>query len=335
MATLEEQRVRDRAQHERELALVSRAALAAPAVHSNSGTGTPEPKPRSPLFSKLIEDYKRNRLAANKWTPMTQKENLAAYKLFMDIIGDLSTGDIDEGRALTYVETLKRLPANMNKMPAYRDKSISEILDLNPPPMVTRTINKNPERISSLFKFATPKPQYNLRHNPFSSRSLDDSDGQPREPFTVDELARIFGAHEHARRRYRAAYNYWLPLLGLLTGARLNELCQLHLSDFQVIDGIHCINIQDEEEGQRLKNKSAERLVPIHDKLIEVGFIRYVERLHEQGQKRLFPALKFSEKVASARQPRLGSGSSKNGAALQRSIQKFFTRCGTRLFRLC
>lgn len=293
--------------------------IIAAALATINGTAGPAPAPapkmHSPLFSELIEDYKRNRLAANKWTPTTQKENLAAYKLFMDIIGDLPIGDIDEDRALTYVETLKRLPANMNKMPAYRDKSISEILGLNPPPMAPRTINKNLERISSLFKFAASKPQYDLRYNPFSGRSLDDSDGQQREPFTVEELVRIFGAHEHARGRYRAAHNYWLPLMGLLTGARLNELCQLHLSDFRVVEGIHCINIQDEEEGQRLKNKSAKRLVPIHDKLIEVGLIRYVERLRAQGQQRLFPGLKFREKGG-------------YGATASTWFGKFKERCG-------
>jgi integrase len=292
------------------LRAVGFAGTAAPASAVMPGL-----KKRSPLFSELIEDYKRNRLAGNKWTPTTQKENLAAYNLFMEIIGDLPIDDIDEDRALIYVETLKKLPANMNKMPAYRDKSISEILALNPPPMATRTFNKNLERISSLFKFATSKPQYDLRYNPFSGRSLDDSDGQQREPFTVEELMRIFGAHEHARRRYRAAHNYWLPLMGLLTGARLSELCQLHLSDFQVVDGIHCINIQDEEEGQRLKNKSAERLVPIHDKLIEVGLISYVERLRAQGQKRLLPALKFREKGG-------------YGATASTWFGKFKERCG-------
>jgi integrase len=79
---------------------------------------------------------------------------------------------------------------------------------------------------------------------------LDESDAQQREPFTTDELTRLFGAAEHAQRRYKATYSYWLPLMGLLTGARLNELCQLHLSDFEVISGIDCINIQDAEDGQ-------------------------------------------------------------------------------------
>lgn len=262
---------------------------------SQSGAGTPELKKRTPLFSELIEDYKRDRLAAKRWTPKTQDENLAIYKLCMDIIGDIPISEIDEERALTYFETLQKLPANMNKMPTYRGKTIAEIIALSPPPMATRSINKSLERISSLFKFAISKPKYNLRYNPFSGRSLDDSGGKQREPFTVEELVRLFGAAEHAQHQYKTAYSYWLPIMGLLTGARLNELCQLHLSDFYAIDGIHGINIQDEEEGQRLKNKSARRHVPIHDKLIEIGLMRYVSRLRAQGHERLFPALKLTE----------------------------------------
>ncbi|MGJ9419410.1 DUF6538 domain-containing protein [Massilia sp. CMS3.1] len=269
------------------------AALAA--INGTAGAGTKERKKSTPLFSELIEDYKRDRLAAGKWTSKTQDENLAVYKLCLTIIGDLPIGDIGDDQALTYVETLKKLPANMNKMPAYRGKTISEVIALNPAPMATRTINKSLERISSLFKFATLKPKYDLRYNPFSGRSLNESDGQQREPFTNDELARLFGAAEHTQRQYTTAYSYWLPLMGLLTGARLNELCQLHLSDFEVVGGIDCINIKDAGEGQRLKNKNARRLVPIHDKLIEVGLIRYVNRLRAQGHERLFPTLKLTD----------------------------------------
>ena len=170
------------------------AALAA--INGTAGASIQASSNPSILLSELIQDYKRDRLAAGKWTPKTQDENLAVYKLCLDIIGDLPIGDIGDDHALTYVETLKKLPANMNKIPAYRGKTISEIIALNPPPMATRTINKSLERISSLFKFATSKPKYDLRYNPFSGRSLDESDAQQREPFTVDELIRLFGAAE-------------------------------------------------------------------------------------------------------------------------------------------
>jgi integrase len=248
-----------------------------------------------PLLSELAQDYKRDRLAANKWTAKTQDENMAVYKLCIDIIGDLPLSKIGDDQALKYIETLKKLPANLNKMPAYRGKSISEIIALNPPPMATRSINKNLERVSSLFKFSISKPKYDLRYNPFSGRSLDESYIQQREPFSEDELISIFGAVEHSGRRYKTAYSYWLPLLGILTGARLNELCQLHLSDFEIVNGIHCINIQDAHDGQRVKNKSARRLVPIHTTLINLGLLRYVNLLRTQGQKRLFYNLDLTE----------------------------------------
>jgi integrase len=300
-----------------------------------AGAAKPEPEPKpSPLFSELIEDYKRDRLAAKRWTPKTQDENMAVYKLCMDIIGNLPIKDIGEEEALTYLETMQKLPANLNKIAAYRGKTIKEVIALNPPPMATRTINKSLERISSLFKFATSKPKYDLRYNPFSGRSLDESDAQQREPFTDEELARLFGAAEHANRQYTTSYSYWLPLMGLLTGARLNELCQLHLSDFEVVSGIHCINIQDVEDGQRVKNKSARRLVPIHEKLIEVGLIRHVDRLRAQGHDRLFPALKLTED-GYGKMPSRWFGRFKNDAALWKSTRRFSTRSGTRSYRPC
>jgi len=72
-----------------------------------AGAGTPAAKKTSSLFSELIEDHKRDRLAANKWTRKTQNENLSVYKLCIDIIGDLPLCEIGEDDALAYVETRK------------------------------------------------------------------------------------------------------------------------------------------------------------------------------------------------------------------------------------
>jgi integrase len=82
--------------------------------------------------------------------------------------------------------------------------------------------------------------------------------------------------------------------LGLLTGARLGELCQLYLSDFEEHNGVHCINVTDDDEGQRVKNANAKRLVLIRDKLIELGLLRYVQALRRRGETWLFPELSAS-----------------------------------------
>lgn len=301
----------ERLRHQETLAIVTKAAIR-------------PPKKVPLLFSQLVKDYERDRQAAESWTPATRSENLAIYKLFITIVGDLPIDEIDEDQALKYIETLKQLPPNMNKMAAYRDKTIEEIIELKPLPMSARTFNKYVERLSSLFKFAISKPKYDLRYNPFSGRSIDDSKAKKREPFTVKELVKLFGAAEHAQRKYKSAYSYWLPIMGLLTGARLNELCQLHLSDFEVVDGIHCINIRDEDEFQRLKNNNARRYVPIHDKLIEVGLIRYVERLRAQGEQRLFPMLKCYEKGGYGKKPSDWFGQFRRRCGITESHTKVF-----------
>jgi hypothetical protein len=55
------------------------AALAA--IHGTAPySSVHETQKPSPLLSELVEDYKRDRLAANMWTPKTQDENLAVYR---------------------------------------------------------------------------------------------------------------------------------------------------------------------------------------------------------------------------------------------------------------
>lgn len=68
-----------------------------------------------------------------------------------------------------------------------------------------------------------------------------------------------------------------------------NELCQLYRQDIFKKEGVWVIRIDDKFEGQRLKNNSSRRLVPIHNKLLELGFIEYISSVQHE---RIFPALK-------------------------------------------
>jgi integrase len=91
---------------------------------------------------------------------------------------------------------------------------------------------------------------------------------------------------------------YWLPILALYTGARIEELGQLSPGDIKEETytdthgaevAVPVIYLTDEGEGQGLKNNASLRRVPIHTALIELGFMKYVA---EQKGQRLFPALK-------------------------------------------
>ena len=105
--------------------------------------------------------------------------------------------------------------------------------------------------------------------------------------FTDEELAIIFRP-EHLCRTNRPA-DFWLPLLGLFTGARISELCQLDVTDIQKHGDIWAISINDEGD-KSLKTLASNRLIPIHPVLLDIGFLDYVADAKEVGTK-LFPYL--------------------------------------------
>ena len=118
------------------------------------------------------------------------------------------------------------------------------------------------------------------------------------QPFTPDELKLIFETPTYPEK---PGWKYWTPLLALYTGGRANEIAQLLVSDIITIGNIPCISItdlEDEDEDEpfkvpskhikNVKTASSRRWVPIHPKLVELGFLKYIEDLKEQGSTKLF-----------------------------------------------
>ena len=132
--------------------------------------------------------------------------------------------------------------------------------------------------------------------------------GEKRKDFNADDLNALFAGPVHANgERPKAGYGeaaYWLPLIALFMGARREEIGQLRVQDVKPVayiddadnrQEVWCIDITDTPDDDALpnqiKNEASNRLVPLHPKLIELGFIDYVEKLSDQAG-RVFPALK-------------------------------------------
>jgi len=130
-----------------------------------------------------------------------------------------------------------------------------------------------------------------------------------RRTFRQDELQALFASdlflHPENLIYRRTAISdltlYWLFLLGLTSGARIEEIGQAHLSDVRTDAGIHYIDITDyvdqgdlekERSEKSVKTDGSRRIIPLHDRLLEAGFLSYVEALRDRGQHRLFPDLK-------------------------------------------
>jgi integrase len=122
-----------------------------------------------------------------------------------------------------------------------------------------------------------------------------------RNPFTIEQLGRIFGPASPLYRRETALEDrngrVWVPLLSLWSGMRLNECCQLMIDDVRYARDIPIIVIAadpqggDEADAKRVKTEAGERFVPVHPELERLGFLRHWQAMEKAGRRRLFPDL--------------------------------------------
>jgi integrase len=161
------------------------------------------------------------------------------------------------------------------------------------------TINKSRGILAAIFSCAESNAK--IPTNPFyGMEKLAVPRGEVEKPYTVEELKAIFNSPIYTEgyrpTRFNGEASYWLPLLGLYTGARLSELGQIFTDDIGNEDEIDYIMIKpDVSSGRSVKDNKPKR-IPIHSDLIKMGFLDYCRKIKEQGHKQLFPELKLSRK---------------------------------------
>lgn len=104
---------------------------------------------------------------------------------------------------------------------------------------------------------------------------------KPWAEFNTDDLGAIFSS-AYPNVMDKPDW-YWVPLVGLFSGARLSEVCDLALKDFGEIEGIKVFEIQDG------KTSSSRRVVPAHSTLLSLGLWQYVEALRSAGATHFIP----------------------------------------------
>lgn len=126
--------------------------------------------------------------------------------------------------------------------------------------------------------------------NPFesvkvSSKSKLEQQKRSYKPFSAEDIMTIFDPTAFPTRMDKPGYR-WLPFLALYSGARLEELASLSLSQIQREGDVWFFDIQ------KAKNANSQRRIPLHRVVVESGFLTYVEGLRERGATQIFPELK-------------------------------------------
>lgn len=155
--------------------------------------------------------------------------------------------------------------------------------------------------VKALLNYACRELEFIDRH-PWDGITVEYETETKRKPWTAGQIAAyfaqpLFTSYALPQRQKAAGADaaYWIPLLGLFSGARSSELCQLHVSDIVQAEGVWVIDINEDAEGKTVKTRASRRQVPIHSELMRLGFLDYVEATRKASHERLWPALSLRE----------------------------------------
>ncbi len=221
------------------------------------------------------------------------------------LIRDITTSDMDR-----FLVQLRRFPRT--KRPEVEKMSFSKVVaayatDEKTPRLTDKTIWANWFVFyKRLFRFAQDRDW--IAHNPVSAamprkprkRALE------RKPYGPEQIAELFsrpmftgctlsmtkagkpyGLREKPGPTIRKDAYYWLPILGLWTGCRVEEMGGAMAADIKQEDGIWFLDLRDRNDLKT--DDSSPRPIPLHQGLLNTGFLDYVQTLDPGG--RLFPDL--------------------------------------------
>lgn len=247
------------------------------------------PAPRAsgagPLrFGALVERYVQFQHSCHTWTnPDTQTQTLGRLEALTELVGpDFPVVELTRLEIVRVRDQLRLYPQGRHRNPHLKHLPLFEILQAGAyapiKPVTAKRYFSNLRQVLAFaldqgliasdpsvdvaMKISTP-PKAKRQYSTAQLRALLQGPaltGTETPPWRLDD------------------YKFWLPLLGLYTGARLNELCQLRLEDIREAAGIHYLSLNTDHPGKRLKNTSSHREVPLHPTLLQVGFLALVAK---------------------------------------------------------
>jgi integrase len=271
---------------------------------------------------KLFDEFFEDTCYSKEWTAGTQKEYNGVRNRMEDILGDIYIDDLNIEAMRNYSKILRKYPRDRNKMANVRDLSLQEILSgkVEYEIISITTASNHLIKVNAFINWCM-KNDY-ITHNPVIL--LDDhkktKDSQQRQPWTDSEIELIFSQEVFTTLNRNHQHLYWLPLIGLYTGARIEEICQIKLHNIISFDerksayidssdndqdpekrniselvNIPCFHIDNRDDDQELKNDQSKRMIPFHPELIELGLLDYVEWRKANNETMLLDNLKLTD----------------------------------------
>jgi integrase len=257
-------------------------------------------------LSEAYEQYLTD--PTHSWSARTREAFETSRRMAVAVIGaETPVMTLSRAHCRDYIEVLRFLPRNATKrFPKLTPRQASDRAREAGEHEVISAANVNVYlgNLSSFLNWAVNEEL--LVRNPARGLRLHDETAKKdkRFPFSPEQLRTIFNAPLYrgcvdgergyatpGMERPRNA-RFWVPLIGLHTGMRLNEICQLDTTDICPIEGIQCIVVSEASKigsiDKILKTGASQRIIPLHQNLLEGGLLQYVDEQRRAGKTKLF-----------------------------------------------
>jgi|TARA_Y100000294_G_scaffold6488_1_gene6373 integrase len=267
----------------------------------------PRNKVDSPFFCDMFPKH-LERMRENKRRERTIVETEETYKDVIELLGNKPIGNYTKMDGREFRNSLRKIPKNRKRVKRYRDKTLKEVMELDIPPSDKMSFDNQTKLISRMTScwnfFVDEFPEY-VSENVFKSVSIRVNPVKRKDrrgEFTQDDIHLIFNHRTYlpaifdnpTGRKNTIQYpHYFVPILAVFTGCRLEELCMMKTENVKQVDGIWVYQIREEGEYGKeetiVKNPYSERDIPLHPVLVDtLGFVRYVDYVKKQGKDRVF-----------------------------------------------
>lgn len=260
--------------------------------------GQPEIGPPQEIsFSRVLEEYRQEYLTRNEVTPKSKLKTEAALRIIERFFGaSTAIGTIDRSRSDAFRNTLETLPPNFTKRFA-DTMALEDIAGAHAQSGSTATLAADTQSyylrcLANIGSFATLKgyaadesvyrPRLRTKRKPLHQRRNAFSNCQLNAIFTAVPFEQPW----QAQPENGSASMFWVPLIALFSGMRMNEILQLGPAN--------CRQLADETPyfelttSMRLKTAAAVRIVPIHPELLAIGISDFIQEQAQRGAELLF-----------------------------------------------
>lgn len=257
------------------------------------------------LLSELSTAYLENEFEARGWREKTYHKIVHALKVAVEIMGDKSVEQYSRKDFEDFRKILQRLPSNVGKKKEFEGKMLIEIAEENSiskqhKVLTASSVNTLIGQIHTFFEWCLT---HGYIQNNFC-RKLKVRDRRKKSALKdIFDNTNLFEVKTKIFCNIQKLYaknpeRVWVPMIGFYQGMRLEEIAQLHLEDVyqnELGTWVFDLNEDYDENGQlikKIKNNPSVRVIPIHPKLIEYGFLDYCEEAKKAGHERVFYKLK-------------------------------------------